>query len=317
MKRFGWMLLAVALLLALGCAVAEEAPAVGVDSWPGESCYEMRVVNCEEWVSLRAEPSTAAEAVERISLGSIVYNCRPASNGFTYCEDSWTGEKRGYVLSEYLAGPTFRIRVAGESLEGTGILGKIADFSFEDYEEVREIDTWRGDRRIFSAGGWGNIRVSCFDDAGNFMWGAYTDTVGFGGEDDVSAFAGGSDERRLAYVHNETLGLAAINIETGAVEWTVDNAQVFLGMSPCWATGRDGTLYMGGSYDTDPVAISPEGEILWESDAGDEPCWIFEILLTDRELLAFYDGPDEDDYIVRFDRATGKMLSCEKTLFGE
>lgn len=316
MKRFGWILLAAALLLALGCAWAEGAPAAGVDCWPGESYSEMRVVNCEEWVSMRAEPSTAAEVVEQISLDATVYNCRAASDGFTYCEDSWTDGKRGYIRSEYLAGPAFRVRRAGESLEGTGILDEIADFSFEDYEEVRQLQTLSSDQRIYCAGGWGNIRVSCFDGEGNFKWGAYTDTDGFGGEDtDVSAFTGGTYEHPLAYVHNEKLGLAAINIETGAVEWTIDNARAFLGMGPCWATGDDGTLYIGGDYDTDPVAISLDGDILWESDAGDLPCWIFEILLTDREVLAFYDGPDEDDYIVRFDRDTGDMISCEHTIF--
>lgn len=318
MKRFGWILLA-ALLLTLGCAWAEgELPGGGVDSWPGKTTWAMRVVNCEEWVSLRAEPSTSAEVLAQIPLGENLHDCRAAANGFTYCESGWHDDtKAGYILSDYLESPTFRIRVAGEPLEGTGILDEISDFSFADYEEVWELDTMLGGLEIYCAGdGWGELHMSCFDDEKGFLWGAYSDTNAFMGEDtEVIGFSGGAFEHPLAYIYNEKLGLAAISIETGAVDWTIDEGQLYLGQETCWAIGHgDGTLYLGGK-DIDPIAISPEGEVLWQANAGGDPCFMSEMILTQSELIAFYTGPEGDGYIVHFDRTTGQMLSRTPTLF--
>lgn len=59
----------------------------------------MKVVNCKECVTLRKEPSRAAEALENIPLGAVVQ-----------CFNGWTGEftnvqyqgKDGYILTIYL-----------------------------------------------------------------------------------------------------------------------------------------------------------------------------------------------------------------------
>lgn len=62
----------------------------------------MIIVNCEEWVSLREEPSTAAARIVQVPLGAMVYNCEPDVNGFVYCEYDGL---YGFILEEYLAHP--------------------------------------------------------------------------------------------------------------------------------------------------------------------------------------------------------------------
>ena len=58
-----------------------------------------RVVNCNEWISLRTEPSTEAKTAARIPRGELVRLVKPAENGFYYVEYNGI---LGYALSHYL-----------------------------------------------------------------------------------------------------------------------------------------------------------------------------------------------------------------------
>lgn len=70
--------------------------------------YWARVVNCNEWISLREEPSTEAPRLARIPLGSLVkiykglLGERHSSpmNGFYWTE--YNG-MRGWCLMEYIS----------------------------------------------------------------------------------------------------------------------------------------------------------------------------------------------------------------------
>ena len=62
-------------------------------------CDEFVIYNCEEWVSLRAKPSTKAERLAKVPKYAKVYNCFDTDNGFTYCE--YNGQT-GFILREYL-----------------------------------------------------------------------------------------------------------------------------------------------------------------------------------------------------------------------
>lgn len=61
---------------------------------------ELTVVNCKEWVSLRATPSTSAERLITVNLGEKVTYVSDAPNGFT--QVNYQG-KTGYILTQYLA----------------------------------------------------------------------------------------------------------------------------------------------------------------------------------------------------------------------
>ena len=62
----------------------------------------MRVVNCESFVSLREKPSTSSARLKKVPLGArvIAFPGAGEENGFLFCayEDSY-----GYILSSYLA----------------------------------------------------------------------------------------------------------------------------------------------------------------------------------------------------------------------
>lgn len=60
----------------------------------------LTVVNCRESVTLRKEPSTSAEALASVPLGSQVHNLRDAEGEFIKVE--YNG-KAGYILAEYLS----------------------------------------------------------------------------------------------------------------------------------------------------------------------------------------------------------------------
>ena len=60
----------------------------------------LRVVNCNEYITLREEPSTSAASLAHIPLGASVDELYWAGNGFVCV--SYRG-KTGYALSEYLS----------------------------------------------------------------------------------------------------------------------------------------------------------------------------------------------------------------------
>ena len=59
----------------------------------------LRVVNCNEWISLRTAPNTSASTITRIPLGDSARYISTASNGFY--QVSYNGQV-GYALAEYL-----------------------------------------------------------------------------------------------------------------------------------------------------------------------------------------------------------------------
>lgn len=81
------------------------APASQVQAHTGD-LYWARVVNCNEWISLREYPSTSAPRLARIPLGTLVkvYKDRATGgsfirNGFyqTLYDGMW-----GYCLADYI-----------------------------------------------------------------------------------------------------------------------------------------------------------------------------------------------------------------------
>lgn len=66
----------------------------------GQYLGQLRIVNCDEWVTLRASASTYARSVDRVPLGAFVdayaYNSE-------FCECYYRG-RHGYILTSYLSG---------------------------------------------------------------------------------------------------------------------------------------------------------------------------------------------------------------------
>ena len=87
MKRILTCLLALTMLLSCAAYAASNGDFV-------------RVCGCEEYVTLREQPSTGAARIMQIPLGAQVIYKGPAGNGFTKV---YFGGYDGYVLSKYLS----------------------------------------------------------------------------------------------------------------------------------------------------------------------------------------------------------------------
>ena len=100
-------------LLLLLCMVLAAVPTMADSEYIGN----MEVVNCNEWVSLREEPSTRSERLVKVSLGAIVSNCQQVNDAWIYAEyDGYSG----YILAEYLEPSDGRITFSTMMITITG-----------------------------------------------------------------------------------------------------------------------------------------------------------------------------------------------------
>ena len=88
-KRILALVLALTLLMAMACAYAKTY----------DAGYEaMQVTNCEEFVTLREEPSGSADEIKKVYLGEVVM-AEPYNSEFSYC--CYNGDF-GYIKTRYL-----------------------------------------------------------------------------------------------------------------------------------------------------------------------------------------------------------------------
>ena len=114
------VLLAVAALLA---ATLTGALAVG------ESLGSLQVVNCKNWVTLRATASTKAESVAHVPLGAWVQAYYYDSQ-WTEC---WYNSQHGYILSTYLSNGS-----SGSSAsDSAAYLGKLTVINCNEFVTLR------------------------------------------------------------------------------------------------------------------------------------------------------------------------------------
>lgn len=250
MKRMLHALLVIALCIPAG-ALAETA---------------MKIVNCQDWVSLRSAPSTQAERLAQVPLGAYVTGECDNYSEFRYC--SYNGVS-GYILNEYLEAVALYAQVDN--------LTVLAERSYSDSGEVMEL--------------------SCLDSSGSEVWKRVFQSPYATELNCTDAFVGGTAAEPMVLVHVSGVGLTALDPETGSDLWTLGDDVVSLGGSLSCAVGEDGTAYIGGYYGPDPVAISVDGKLLWQSSSvygeGDgyplEFWWLYELELGPDGLIATYD----------------------------
>lgn len=300
MKKLLSICLMAALLLM--CAACAE-----------EYLGSMQVVNCEEWVSLRVQPDKSSNRLVKVPFGTIVENCTRYSDDWIYAEyDGYCG----YILSDYLqepfptySGDMYAQKMSIDELRGSGD-------EILRYEEggftviaVREFD--RGETET--------LRVGCYRGDSEPVWGWVTETNCCTELNATEAFIGGDGEYRQVLIYNSQYGLAAVDFYDGSENWLMDWAS--FGGSICHAVAPDGVNYIAGFYGPDPVAVSMDGEVLWESSVEDESIyWPYEIQFRDDSLYVKYDSESEiGHYAVAFDYETGEVLAIESVpyLFDE
>ena len=274
-------LLAILLILSLTCVALAET---------------MQVVNCQEWVSLRAQPSKDSNRVAKVPLGAQVTNCIKYNSEFTYCE--YEG-KCGYILSTYLA-ETAAAPVSGIDTSSISITELLYsdDLYMNDYSGsvwVLATHAYTDECEILKVGGY-DVKGSC-------KW-AYTVTTSYVTELDLTEvfIAGTADKPRVA-IYSAEEGLMLINSVTGERCWTLST--VSLGASITHCVDADGTMYITGYYGPDPVAVSIDGAVLWQSSTGNNDIfWPYEMDITEGELEVDY----ASGYTVRFGLYTGQAL---------
>lgn len=265
MKRIMCVLLTCLMLFA--CAAAESY---------GGFLGEMIVVDCEEWVSLRASPSTSAERLAKVPLGAIVYNAFGYNEEFICCE--YAG-MTGYILGKYLDLPDAMDSYPESMRFGDVIL----DVTLDDLQ-ILVVREYADECEL--------MRAACFDRMNNCLWKidminpAVTELEGF------TAFLGGTDDQPILLLHNASEGLTAVDYATGEELWFLSNRKCILGGSLSYAVNpKDGTMYVGGYYAPDPTAISMDGRVLWQVAAGDS-YWLYSLQLSGDHLVAYYDNID-------------------------
>lgn len=153
MKKLFAILLACAMLLPMSVALADG--------------NVMFVVDCEEWVSLRAEPSTTAARLAMVPLGEPVFDCTESINGFTYC---WYNGYSGYILTEYL--------LEGDFYEGPDITPEcMIIVNCEEWVSLREEPSIAAARIVKVP--LGAMVYNCEPDVNGFVYCEYDGMYGF------------------------------------------------------------------------------------------------------------------------------------------
>ena len=245
---------------------------------------DMRVVNCKEWVSLREEPSTSAARLARVPLGATVTNCHQYDARFIYC---WYNGQAGYILGEYLApasieafaptGPSEPVEPE-EAPEENAASANLALDALVDGIHVIAERSYSGESEFLS--------VLAVNDAGYPVWSITVSNDYTTELEGTAAFIGGTadDPRVLVYASSD--GLRSLRLATGEEVWHLEDR---LGGSVTAVVAPDGTIYAGGYYGPNLVAISADGALLWTAAENTEVFWLYELALTDEGIVATYD----------------------------
>lgn len=193
MRRIG------ALLLCLLLGMAQTAL--------GEYIGEMTVVNCSEWVSLRAQPDDDARRLLKVPLGAVVKNCSQHSEAYVYAE--YEG-RCGFIMSRYLA------PVGGAALA----LGDLQVANCSDWVNMRAEPGLEA-RRLAKVP-LGAVVEDCTAAANGFVHGWYKGQAGYIHGAYLAAADGSPGEKRLTDCRvrltdmERTLGAVLITAELDA-----------------------------------------------------------------------------------------------------
>ena len=290
----------IVFILCLSCAISDaERKTVEKDQY---YIGAMRVVNCKEYVSLRETPDKTGTVLAKVPLDAIVLYCnnnvwkyaagsyRKQADLFIHCE--YEGQE-GYILKKHLRpAPEYEPaetrqnnnEMTREEIIGNGeVILEWQEFNVSvlaAYEEIKEGDAI-----------WEYVRIGCFiNDTPN--WG-YTEAVKKDGQQyTLKAFMGGTEDEPMVYVYDEAYGLSMLDLMDGTEVWTILQSECTFGDAEVYTVGENtGILYLAGSDGPDPVAISSEGNILWQSEIDDPDVYgPKEITLYPNDIVITYES---------------------------
>ena len=308
-KRIIAFVAVIILLLGAALASADRIPPERSERYIGA----MRVVKCNEYVSLREQPYKTTKALARVPLGAIVYNCStiPQKKSFVYAEYEGIS---GYILVKYLEkAPEFEPAVTSAITKKMTMEELIGDaeivLDWKDYNisvvAAHEFITEKGIRTEV-------LRVGCFID-GEPLWGHVETLQTYNDLTMLRAFIGGTEEDPMVMLYDGGYGLTMMDLLSGSEKWTLNTGTVNLGDAAAVAVNdENGIMYIAGTDGPDPVAITQEGRILWQSRPNDpeltEPC---EIILKNDRILVRYKCGRADGYQTAMFDLTGEIIRIE------
>ena len=308
-KRIIAFVAVIILLLGAALASADRIPPERSERYIGA----MRVVKCNEYVSLREQPYKTTKALARVPLGAIVYNCStiPQKKSFVYAEYEGIS---GYILVKYLEkAPEFEPAVTSAITKKMTMEELIGDaeivLDWKDYNisvvAAHEFITEKGIRTEV-------LRVGCFID-GEPLWGHVETLQTYNDLTMLRAFIGGTEEDPMVMLYDGGYGLTMMDLLSGSEKWTLNTGTVNLGDAAAVAVNdENGIMYIAGTDGPDPVAITQEGRILWQSRPNDpeltEPC---EIILKNDHILVRYKCGRADGYQTAMFDLTGEIIRIE------
>ena len=308
MKKKSFILLTCFLLLfRTASSFADRMP----EKKPAGYIGAMRVVWCDEWVSLRAEPKKTSPRLAQIPLGSIVYSCMEIGNNL-FVEGEYEGQK-GYVLKGYLvpapeSEPPLSMAISKRMTMDEVIGNGEITLKWEDYNmsvvAAREIVKEKKKN-------WEVLRIGCFID-GNPLWGHEERVEVFSQYPMLKAFIGGVEDDWQVMVFDGGYGLSMLDLLSGKERWSVTVGNCPMGNAELVVVDDDGTIYLAGTDGTDPCAISEGGKVLWKSNVSNQDIYDpFEMTLQDMTLQIKYKSGMEDGYkLVTLD-SMGELLSVK------
>ena len=296
-KSLSFILLFLILCLCCCTGTAERKTVVKDKYYLGA----MRVVKCKDYVSLREAPYKTATVLAKVPLDSIVLYCN--NNVAKYAPSNYKKQAKlfirceydgmeGYILKQYLkpapeAEPAetkaFNSIMSREEIIGNGSIAL-------DWKEFNVAVLAAYEVMPEGKDSWEYLRVGCFIDD-EPAWG-YIESVQT--RDDtkkLKAFMGGTEDEPQVYVYDLEYGLMMFDLMDGTEQWLISRNACFLGDAAVVTSGPNtGILYVAGSAGPDPVAISAEGNILWQSDVDDPELGVpTSIVLKPMDIEVTYD----------------------------
>ena len=298
MKKVASVFMLIILCLTWSFASAARKSVVKDEYYIGA----MRVIKCKDYVSLREAPDKKSTVLAKVPLDSIVLYCNNNIKKYAqgdykkqaklYIRCEYDGQE-GYIMKKYLE-PAPECEPAEtkqnndemtkEEILGSGeVILNWNEFNVSvlaSHESVVE----NGDT-------WEYVHVGCFiNDIPNWT---YTEAVKLNGRPvALKAFMGGTEDEPMVYVYDEEYGLTMLDLMDGTEVWNILKGDCSFGDAAVITVGENtGILYVAGSDGPDPIAVNPEGTILWRAEIDDPE--IYEpskIVLNAHEIEVTYES---------------------------
>ena len=246
--------------------------------------YYMQVINCENYISLRATPSTSAKVLRQVPLGAVIEGCVQISDSFVSC--TYDGVS-GYVLIKYLGVYEPPMDSAFDDLDwpsyelfktrGEGVL----EYTFNGYTAVVRRNTAENKEEIMAI---------CYDSSMKPVW-TLGDQTDYTTELTLTdAFIAGSADMPLLVMFAVEKGFTAYGVGKWTdILWQNEDSKKLSG-SLTYAIGRDGAIYVMGAYDSSLLCVNKEGETEFTTDHFNaDVYWPYHIELDQNLIYVYYD----------------------------